>query len=233
MRQDLDSDLAKDNLRDDWRRLIASEERLNFFKIMVGLNLSVREIEHLGDDLNNKFRSEIMRGGKSERMVLKSIMELKLKDERRFMHEIKERRERARKELKEMLGSKNSFNKVISKINSEAKRWRKLERSKYQSKVEHLKRIRKEEEIRKLQECPQEIIDYKDIIVFNKSEFDKMKKENVEISRIGNVELDRDEIAILKLPPKFAIRRKVKETEMQTELQMGMAKVRFQTHKRN
>ena len=51
------------------------------------------------------------------------------------------------------------------------------------------------------------------------------------MSRIGKVELDSDEIAVLKLPPKFAIRRRLTETEMQTEIQMGMAKVRYQTHK--
>ena len=45
----MDSNLAKDNQRDKWRKLIESEEHLNFFKIMVGLDLSVREIEHLGD----------------------------------------------------------------------------------------------------------------------------------------------------------------------------------------
>ena len=71
----------------------------------------------------------------------------------------------------------------------------------------------------------------KNLIIFNKEEFSKLKKEVTKISRIGNVKLDSDEVALLKLPPKFAIRRNLNEIEMQTEIQMGMAKVRYQTHK--
>ena len=54
------TNVAKDNLRDLWKKLIESEERLNFFRKMVGWELNVREIEHLGDDLNNKFKSDRM-----------------------------------------------------------------------------------------------------------------------------------------------------------------------------
>ena len=64
-RQDYEPTAAKDSLRDKWRKLIESEERLLFFKKMVGMGLNVRELEHLGEDLNNKFRSETMKGGKS------------------------------------------------------------------------------------------------------------------------------------------------------------------------
>ena len=46
---------AKDSLRDCWRKLVESEERLKFFKRMVGMDLEVQEIEHLGEDIRNKF----------------------------------------------------------------------------------------------------------------------------------------------------------------------------------
>ena len=225
------TNVAKDNLRDLWKKLIESEERLNFFRKMVGWELNVREIEHLGDDLNNKFKSDRMKGGRSEKVVIKTIMELKLKDERRFQRELKDRREKARKDLERKEESKAEFKRIITKINGEAKRWRKCEKSKYTSKVEHIKRLRKEEEIRFLEECPHEISAYKELTIFDKKKFDKLIKEKAEVSRIGNVELDDDEIAILKLPPKFAIRGKLKRTEMQTEMQMGMAKIRYQNHK--
>ena len=35
---------AKDEVRNSWRKLIESEERLNFWKRMVGLGLGVREV---------------------------------------------------------------------------------------------------------------------------------------------------------------------------------------------
>ena len=48
---------SKDKLRNSWRKMIESEERLKFWKNMVGLELGVREIENLGDDIKQKFRS--------------------------------------------------------------------------------------------------------------------------------------------------------------------------------
>ena len=50
---------------------------------MVGLDIGVREIEHLGDEIKEKFRSDTMKGGKSEREVIRLIMRMKLRDERR------------------------------------------------------------------------------------------------------------------------------------------------------
>ena len=41
---------------------------------MFGWNLEVREIGHLGDDINQKFRSEKMREARSEKEVIKLIM---------------------------------------------------------------------------------------------------------------------------------------------------------------
>ena len=54
---------SKDRLRNAWRKMIESEERLRFWKNMVGLDLGVRETEHLSEDIKEKFRSEAMKGG--------------------------------------------------------------------------------------------------------------------------------------------------------------------------
>ena len=51
------------------------------------------------------------------------------------------------------------------------------------------------------------------------------------ISKIGKVDLDDDEIAVWRLPPKFAIRRKLDVLDMRTYLEMATAKVRYQIHK--
>ena len=111
---------------------------------MVVREISVREIEHLGENLNDKFRSESMRGGKSEQVVLRSIMELKYKDERRFQREVKKGKNEARKLLEQESDSKCNFKKVISKINGEARRWRKIERNKFSKKLEHLNKLKEE-----------------------------------------------------------------------------------------
>ena len=73
---------AKDDLRNTWKKLVESEERLGFFRRMVKLNLQVKEIQHLGEALNNKLRSEKMRNANSEKEVVRQIKDMKLKDER-------------------------------------------------------------------------------------------------------------------------------------------------------
>ena len=140
MRQSEEVIKAKNDFRDGWRKLVESEERLKFFKRMVGWNLEVREIEHLGEDLNNKFRSERMRNAKSEKEVIGLIMKLKLKDERKYQRERKHIRNNYREKLMQ-LTSKQQLGIILSTVNRESKRWRKLERSKYNKKIEHIKNI--------------------------------------------------------------------------------------------
>ena len=47
---------SKNRLRNAWRKMIESEERLKFWKNMVGLDIGVREVEHLSGDIKEKFR---------------------------------------------------------------------------------------------------------------------------------------------------------------------------------
>ena len=65
--------IRQDLLRNAWRKLVESEERLKFWRKMVGWEIGVREIEHLGEDLKGKFRSMKMKGGRSEREVISLI----------------------------------------------------------------------------------------------------------------------------------------------------------------
>ena len=47
-------------------------------------------------------------------MVINTIMEMKYKDERIYQHEIKGRRDEARRKLEESSESRNTFKRVIS-----------------------------------------------------------------------------------------------------------------------
>ena len=50
----------QDVVRDIWRKLVECEERLTFWKKMVGMRIGVREIEHLGEDIREKYAMEIV-----------------------------------------------------------------------------------------------------------------------------------------------------------------------------
>ena len=221
---------SKEDLRKAWRKMTESEERLKFWKKMVGLDIGVRELEHIGEGIKEKFRSEAMKGGRSEREVIRLVMRLKLKDERRHQRETKGWRNKVKTDLEKRC-SKRQFSKVISMVNKEAVNWRNIERKKYTKKMDHLNKIRKIEEEKQLEICPQEIIEFADLSIFNKDKMRNLKKQNVEVAAIGEVELDDDEIALLSLPPKFAIRRRLDEIEMETDNEMSMAKMRYQLHR--
>ena len=154
-----------------------------------------------------------------------------MRDERRHQYEIRKERNEAKNKLEIIVKVKNKYKKLLSQINEEARKWRKIEKSKYNKKADHIRNLRIEDEEKELQTCPKDLEEYKDLKVFNKEEMEALIKEEVKISKIGEVELDSDEIALLKLPPKFAIRNKLDIVDMKTDMEMSGAKIRYQTHK--
>ena len=91
----------QDVVRNIWRKLIECEERVTFWKRMIEWGVGVREIEHMGEDIKEKFRSESMKGGRSEREVIMLIMSLKLRDEKRLKKEPKANRNREKEKWTE------------------------------------------------------------------------------------------------------------------------------------
>ena len=73
---------SKVMLRNAWKKQVESEERLRFWKHMVGMNIGVREVENISEDIKVKYRSERMKGGQSNRDIVKMLMNMKLRDEK-------------------------------------------------------------------------------------------------------------------------------------------------------
>lgn len=94
---------------------------------------------------------------------------------------------------------------------------RKFERTKFSKKANHLKQIKENKERIELEKCPEEIREYENLSIFNKDRIENMTKEKVVVSSIGEVELDEDEIALLNLPPKFAVRKRLNSIDMETD----------------
>ena len=66
------------------------------------------------------------------------------------------------------MGNDRKYLKLLSKLNKEARKYRKIEKQKYRKKADHLKRIRDEVLDRELEICPEEIKYYENVKVFNK-----------------------------------------------------------------
>ena len=221
----------QDIVRDIWRKLVECEERLAFWRKMVALGIGVRELEHMGEEIRDKYRSESMKSGKSHREVIEFVMSLKLRDEKFHQKELKAKRNLEKENWRKELKSERKYKTLLSKLNSEARKYRKIEKKKYRVKADHLKKIIQIEIEKDLEICPTEIEKYKEIKIFKKKEFDKMKKECVKVETIGKVVLDKDEMELLKLPPKFAVRKRLDSTAQEVDNEMCMAKIRWQKKK--
>ena len=75
---------------------------------------------------------------------------------------------------------------------------------------------------------PKGLEEYKDAKVFTREKFESIKEDEIERTKIGDVETSEAEDSVLKLQPKFAVLRKLENVEMETELEMGCGKGKYQ-----
>ena len=102
----------QDVVRDIWKKMIECEERITFWKRMIEWGVGVRELEHMGEGIKEKFRSEVMHSGKNDREVVMLVMSLKLRDEMLHQKELKVRRNREKQKWKEELESNRKYEKL-------------------------------------------------------------------------------------------------------------------------
>ena len=102
---------------------------------------------------------------------------------------------------------------------------------KYDKKYTHLRKIREEEEIKLREECPEEIAQFRNLSIFDRRKMELKTKENIDVETIGEVRLDEDERELLKLPPKSAVRKRLKSLDMEVDKELCMAKIRYQLQK--
>ena len=82
-----------------------------------------------------------------------------------------------------------------------------------------------------MREVPEEIEFYKDCMI---SDPDKIKEiEPLYLGKltVGNVEIDEDEKAALKLHPNFSVMRELDSEEMETDTEVSLGKLRYEIRK--
>ena len=79
----------RDSVRNTWRKQIECEERGKFWRKMIDCGAGVRELESIGEKIKDKFRSDKIKSRGREREVVKLVMSLRLKDERKHQIELK------------------------------------------------------------------------------------------------------------------------------------------------
>ena len=139
---------------------------------------------------------------------------VKLVDERRYYREFNRLRDRVRDTLRQEIG-RRKYNRLIEKINKKLERKRLDLKRKFREKTRKLERDKTAEEVEKMQEIPVGLEDFGDCMIFKKDQMENLKPAEVEIKLIGDIKIDDDEKSILKLNPKFAILKKLIDTDVE------------------
>ena len=80
-------------------------------------------------------------------------------------------------------------------------------------------------------EVPEDIVEYNNLTVLRKVDYEALEKESYEVTVIGEVSLTVEESKVLKLHPKFGVVGRLQEAEFELEQQVTLAKLRMQLTK--
>ena len=221
----------QDRVKDAWTKLCESEARVKFWYDMMMMRAGTRELESIGESIHTKFRSKKMVCGREERCLVEKGVELKWRDEKKYRRDLYGILEREKRIMGEALGLGWKYRKKLKLIKKEVLYHRKKEEERLRKKKEHLQRLRQEAEEEKWNECPDELVLYKDANIFNKEKFKDIKKEEVGIRVVGDITLTEEEKAVLKLNPKFAVMERINSEDIEIEAELGLAKLRYQLMK--
>ena len=213
-----------------WQDIANSKMQIKLMSELSKLGIGFNEVEEFNLGLFQNLRSEKMKnmGTKSEKRVVKVAMEVKFRDEKYHKAELNKLRNKERRNLETILG-KNSYpyRRVIRFLQNEAKEMKNTGYKKYKEKIAHLRKKHKLEEMEKLDIVPEEIIDFSNLSVFKKEKFEEIIKDEITITLVGEVKIDEDEEAAMKLPPNFSVMQKLPKDGLAYEQKAAYVNLRM------
>ena len=213
-----------------WRDAASSEMRLNLMSDLKGKNLGFGEIEKFSLGLNYNLKSKRLKEQpiKPNIQVIKSAMDLKMKDER-YMHiELMRKKEEKRKWLGGVHHpNTRSYRRVIGFLREEAKKMKEELDKKYRDKLDHLQTKYRGDEEEKLAP-PAGLENLSHLRVFSSNKYDNIPAEEIKVPRIGEITLSEEEESILRKNPKFAIPQPLLENSLKEDMEKAYCKLRME-----
>ena len=210
-----------------WLKALESEMRISFLKNMLERDLVLRDILKFGQIIEEKMRAESSKEEELGRKYLVDLMRVKLTDEKRYYRESKKIRESIRDFVRKKVG-RRKYGILMEKIKQTLEKRRTELAEKYRRKVEHLAAQREIERREKLSIVPSGLERYKDCDIFDKEKMRSVKPQQIVHKLIGKVEISDDERKVLDLNPKFAVMRKLEQIDMEQDVELGLAKIRYE-----
>ena len=217
-----------------WRKKAKSDCRLKLMIDLLDMGLGFNELEHFNEALHQKIRSESVRrrlqdGKKSENKVVREAMLFKIRDEQCTNKEADVELQKERRNIKNKYGENTRRCRGILRVlNEMAQSVRHEKNETYKRKLKTLKERNMGDMDAKLNRVPPEIKDYEDAKIFSRERFDGIQEANIEIVKVGDVEINEDEERIIKKHPKFALLEDLKIEDLELDFEIGFGKYRYQ-----
>ena len=213
-----------------WVKLAESECRVKLLVKLVDLNLGFKEVEEYNLALNLKLKSKALKNKNGQdRKVIKEAMNLKLRDEKKLSHELTLEKNRLRKEIERLFGENTrKTRRIVKRLRQEATKTRVERQQKYEKKLKHLRDKYIEDDEVKLSRIPPGLEEFKEAKIFSKEEFESIDIQEYEVKIVGDIDLPANQKKALKLHPKFAILQRLDEDEMEYDMELGFAKLRYE-----
>ena len=215
-----------------WQDLAASEVRLDLMRELEKINLGFRDLENFNLGLISKLRSENMRsrGEEVTRKVLKSAMQIKIRDEARYMEEkIKERNLHRREIGAALKTNSRPYRNLLKELRRSAEKVKQDYGIKYDKKLHNLKENQKREEEEKANKIPEILKEFKTLSVFDKTKFEEIEIGEQEILCVSKeIKLSEEEKAVLRLHTKFSVVQVLTENDIEFEQELAYAKIRLE-----
>ena len=191
-------------LRPLWMKVCESEQRISWMTKMIGKKLVVRNLDAFAKAVGDGLRSDEYKVKEKEREILMGIMNLKLKDEKKNIIKLKRDRELKRMEVLKEVGRNRKSDTIFKKLHKEVISRKSFLKKKYREKLNHLEnqRLKEIEERRRERKVPLELDPFKGCIIFDKGKWDELKVAEAEGIVIGDVQIDNDELALLRMNSK-------------------------------
>ena len=212
-----------------WQDLAASEMRLKMMDSLIKYKVGFNEVEYF--NLGLKYNAKTL-DDDSDKKVVEAAMHFKRKDEIKHMKKLIRDKLKIRKMMENELGRRsNKYRRLATHLQGIVNEKKKELNKKYEKKIEHLRmkfEMKKDDE---LDDVPEEMKDFIGLAVFDKEKFENLKTREIEIVKYGEVELDDDEKAAMRLHPKMALPRKLNEGFMSLAQDLCYTKIRWQVKK--
>ena len=199
---------------------------------MLDKKLVLRDLVAFSKNSTEKLRTESSRRDELGREAILDLMRIKMVDERRYYRECKRVRERIRDIVPEKIG-KRGYDNLMRKLKIKIEAQKRELKKKYASKTEILEKQREKNVLAKLEEIPVGLEKYSRSKVFSRAEMEKMQPVEQKVETIGKVKIDEDESSILRLNPKFAVLKKLVIEDMEHDIEICNAKLRYEKRRRN